>query len=111
MELSAVINALDYIIKKPIQFNKIIIYTDSQYVAGIMKRKDKLTKNNFITKKGNNIQNEDLVKKIIAYIESYNIEFIKVKAHLKKSNEENHNRYVDKLSRKLVRNHIKKITA
>ena len=89
-----------------------MIYTDSQYVYRIPERKDKLKLNEFITKKGNQNQNSDMVKILIGLIESHSIEFVKVKAHQKKNSNsinihENYNSEVDKIARQLVRESVK----
>jgi len=105
MELQAVISAINYI-NENFECNKIEIFTDSQYVTNILIRKEKLTSNDFITKKGNILNNSDLLKQLIEQIEKQDIEFIKVKAHQKIGNGTDFNIYVDKLSRKLVRESI-----
>lgn len=106
MELMAVLNALDYLVKtgnkKPIH-----IYTDSQYVALITERKDKLISAGFITKKGTDVRNADLVNRLIQYIENDSITFIKVKAHQKSNGDENINREVDILVRQILRKQVK----
>ena len=109
MELTAVIESIKYLIKNNQSFNKIKIYTDSQYAEKLSFRKEKLKKKNFITKKGTPIQNVDLVKILIQYIENYELEFIKVKAHQKKTNIINYNIVVDKLCRKIVRQTVKEL--
>jgi ribonuclease HI len=103
MELTAVIKALEFLIKEYYSAEKILVYTDSQYVEQIKHRKEKLIQQNFITGKGAPLQNTDLLKVLIELIEQLNPEFIKVKAHQKKSQEENFNREADMLVRKLVR--------
>lgn len=108
MELVSVIKAFEFIENKDFQYSKIILKSDSQYVIGIQNRKEKLQKTNFITKKGTEIKNKDLVLQLINFIEKLNIEFVKVKAHQKKNSERNINREVDKLSRKIVRDYVKK---
>jgi ribonuclease HI len=108
MEILAVINSIEYVIKEFPDLPSIIIYTDSQYVARIPRRKIKLVSKKFTTNSGNLIQNIDLVEKLIQILGSYNIEFIKVKAHQKASELINYNREVDKLCRKLVRQQINK---
>ncbi|MCD4834899.1 MAG: ribonuclease HI [Bacteroidales bacterium] len=108
MELKAVINAIEYVLKEIQEFKLIRIYTDSQYVERIPFRTEKLLSKDFITKGGNSLQNSDLIKKLIHLIDCANIEFIKVKAHQKVSETPNYNREVDKLSRKLVRQQINK---
>jgi len=108
MELIAVIESIEYVLKEIQEFELIRIYTDSQYVERIPFRADKLVSKDFITKKGKSIQNLDLIQRLITLIETTEIEFIKVKAHQKASDTPNYNREVDKLSRKLVRQQINK---
>lgn len=103
MELMAVIKAIDYIISKQLLFSSIVIFSDSQYVVNIPLRKVKLKASQFITKKGNQIQNYDLIQTLIYQIETYNLKFIKVKAHQKQGDLINYNREVDKLVRHTLR--------
>ncbi len=103
MELTAVIKAIEYISKNFKGVAILNIFSDSQYVVGLTGRKEKLSAHQFITKKGNDIQNADLVKALLSLTECFEIEFIKVKAHQKKDETVNYNIEVDKLSRKLVR--------
>ncbi len=109
MELLSVIKSFEFIENENFEFDKITLKSDSQYVVGIQERKEKLKNNKFITKKGTEIQNKDLVLRLIHYIEKLPIEFIKVKAHQKKTSERNINREVDKISRKIVRDKVKQI--
>ena len=107
MELLAVINAVKYI-NMNIECSEIVIITDSQYVKGIVERKNHLKETNFITKKGNNLHNSDLLTELIYFIENQNLKFTKIKAHQKINPEsENINIEADRLSRKLVRNYLK----
>lgn len=106
MELSAVINVIEYLIEKGLSKLPIIIYTDSQYVEGIERRIPKFQQKKYKTNKGEPIRNEDLVKKLVGFIETTNVSFVKVKAHQKETNTKNYNRFVDKLSRKLVREYV-----
>jgi ribonuclease HI len=107
MELLGVIKAIEYVDEKCKEAS-LMVYTDSQYVHHIPERKEKLKKNQFLTKKGTPIQNEDLVKILISKIDSHDIIFVKVKAH---QNSKHYsagssaafNSEVDKLARKLVR--------
>lgn len=107
MELTAVLKSLEYIAEKQFSYEMINIFTDSQYVVQIEKRKEKLKAKEFRTKSGKDIQNKDLVFDLIDLIESLPVNFIKVKAHLKKTGLRNINREVDKLSRKIVRDYIR----
>ena len=108
MELQAVIKTLEYIENNKLEYKTIIIKSDSQYVVRIRERKEKLKAADFITKKGTPIQNKDLVLQLIHYIESMNLEFVKVKAHQKKTSVRNYNIDVDKRSRQIVRDYVKK---
>ena len=106
MELCGVLNVLDYLKTNNLHYSEIIIYTDSQYVEGIKSRIPKFKLQNYKTKKGVAIKNEDLVRRLVNFIETLNVEFVKVKAHQKETTTKNYNRFVDKLSRKLVRNYV-----
>lgn len=105
MELEAVIRAIQYLETNNILSNSVTIYSDSQYVVGIAVRKEKLKRSEFRTKSNSFIPNVDLIATLIRYLDSCPIEFIKVKAHQKMEGE-NLNRTVDKLARKIVRQHI-----
>ena len=108
MELFAVLKAFEYTQMNKLSFDHIRVFTDSQYVADIENRIVKFISSGFLTKSGKHIQNIDLVKQLIEYIDLLKPKFTKVKAHQKKSNERNINREVDKIARKLVRDEIKK---
>ena len=106
MELIAVIEAIKHAKTIITSSDKIVLYSDSQYVVNIPKRMVRLKQNNFTTKKGISIRNIELIKELINLIQSSDIKFVKVKAHLKKSEIENPNREVDKISRKIVRDFV-----
>jgi len=104
MELSAVISALEFINKKIDASEKSVqIYSDSQYVIGLENRFKKLQKNNFLTAKGIPIANSDFVQTFFQLMNKLDIQFIKVKAHLKNTDQINYNREVDMLVRQMVR--------
>ncbi|MBI5539251.1 MAG: ribonuclease HI [Bacteroidia bacterium] len=103
MELLAVIKAIEFAETNYKNFS-IKIFTDSQYVFRIPERMEKLKINKFITKKGNQLNNNDLLQILITQIENHSIEFVKVKAHQKTESENsNYNSEVDKLAREIVR--------
>ena len=85
MELLAVLKALDFVEKNNKIFSEIEIFSDSQYVVRILERKEKLARNQFLTKAGKPIRNVDLVKLLIEYLDRLPFHFIKVKAHQKKN--------------------------
>lgn len=103
MELTAVIRAIEYAIEH-FKGTQIEIYTDSQYVADLPTRKEKLKTKQFITKKGNELQNTDLLQQLINLMENFPVTFHKVKAHQKTPGIENINREVDIICRQIVRN-------
>lgn len=108
MEMLAVIKSIEYVLEN-ISIKSIIqVYTDSQYVFRIPERAEKLQSNNFITKKGNELNNKDLIQRLIQLLNQHDIHIIKVKAHQKRTNTPNYNRDVDKLSRQIVRKKIHK---
>ena len=105
MELQAVIQSLEYIIEHYGIETPIKLYTDSEYVENLLKRKEKLLKNDFITKKGSNIKHTADIKQFYHLEEKLNITITRVPSHQKKgvSRVSDHNRRVDKLARKLVK--------
>jgi ribonuclease HI len=103
MELSAVIKGMEYIRNNYPRITTIKLFSDSQYVVGLPGRKEKLSAMGFSTKKGNDIQNADLVKELFEQLSTLPVEFIKVKAHQKQGTTFNYNIEADKLSRKMVR--------
>lgn len=103
MEMQAVIQAIKFVDTNYSTNIPIIINSDSQYVVNLVDRKEKLKKNEFMTKKGNPVKNLDLVITLIDQIESHEITFNKIKAHVKDGDTKN--REVDLLVRKLMREH------
>ncbi|WP_462317585.1 ribonuclease H family protein [Marinilabilia sp.] len=107
MELLSVIKAIEFVSKyKPAAGLR--IYTDSQYVCTLPDRLPRLHQSAFRTKKGTLIQNADLLKVFLDLTEKQDVEWVKVKAHQRDGSQQaSHNRFVDKLSRKLVREKTK----
>jgi ribonuclease HI len=103
MELSAVIKGIEYIKNNYPFITTTKLFSDSQYVVGLPARKEKLSASGFSTKKGNAIQNADLIKKLFEHLSTLPVELIKVKAHQKQDATLNYNIEADKLSRKMVR--------
>jgi len=103
MEMQAVIQAIKFVDTNYSTNIPIIINSDSQYVVNLVDRKEKLKKNEFMTRKGNPVKNLDLVITLIDQIETHEITFNKIKAHLKDGDIKN--REVDLLVRKLMREH------
>ena len=110
MELTAVLNALEYIKTHYENITTIKIYTDSQYVTGLPVRKKKIIAADFSVGNGNTMQNADLVKRFFEPLPFLSIELIKIKAHQKRTDVINFNREADMLSRKLLRNVLEDLT-
>ncbi len=109
MELLSAIKSIQYTVKNYSPDTEIRIFTDSQYLARLKERKDKLKSSGFVTKKGTDIGNRDLVSILIDYIEKLNIRFIKVEAHSNIDKKNNLNRTADMLARKIVRAAVKSL--
>ena len=107
MELTAVIKSIEYIRTNYPMLKGIRICSDSQYVTGLPARKENLTANKFVTQNGNSMQNAELVQTLLKQVESFNVEWIKIKAHQKRNETANPNIEVDKLSRRIVREAVK----
>jgi ribonuclease HI len=107
MELTAVLKALEYLEHNHLLTLPVQLYADSQYVINLEKRRAKLESNSYLTKSGQPVRNADLVKKLIGYLDNSVIEFIKVAAHQKKGESVNVNREVDKIARRMIREHLR----
>ena len=105
MELQAVIKSFEYLAKANLLLRVTELYTDSQYVTGLSGRKVKLKAAGFMTRRNMPIPNSDLVRILMEYSEMMNVHFIKVKAH-QKNDDQNSNREVDLLARKIVRERV-----
>jgi ribonuclease HI len=103
MELTAAIQALHYLEANNLVSQEIMLYTDSQYLVRLPERKEKFKSSDYLTRKKQPIANVDLVRIIVSFCDVLPVSFIKVKAHLKPSPEENFNREADMLSRQIVR--------
>ncbi|MBP9187592.1 MAG: hypothetical protein KBE91_05715 [Bacteroidia bacterium] len=103
MELQAIINAVIYLKNSAISFDKIEVYTDSQYAVNLLARNQRLLNNNYLTKKGTSIQNTDLVQALIKLYETTKLTLIKVAAHQQANVQGNYNRKVDMIVRALMR--------
>ena len=103
MELMAVIKAIEYVGNNMNQDIVMRIFTDSQYVMGLQAREGKLVADNFITQKGKELRNPDLLKIFFKLLASHVVHFNKIKAHQKKGYTINYNIVADKLSRSMVR--------
>ena len=109
MELVAVLESLRYLEENYVSSHLIQIYTDSEYVTNLLKRRQKLEQNQFLTKKGHYVANHELVKRFYSYLDKTSIQIFRVPSHQKKGVSEisDFNREVDKLSRKILRKEIR----
>ncbi|MFA6056801.1 MAG: RNase H family protein [Taibaiella sp.] len=109
MELVAVLKSQEFI-KENHAAASVRIITDSQYVTGLLQREAILTSQNFMTKSGKKIANDDLVIRFYKLLKHLDISFIKVKAHQQNADVPYGNREVDLLSRSLVRQAVQELT-
>lgn len=107
MELTAAAKAIAHLQTLEIADQEICIYTDSQYLAGLPHRKSKLLLAGLTSKKNLPLPNADVIHQLFGYLDTLSLTFIKVKSHEKFSGQENYNREVDKLSRKIVRDSVR----
>lgn len=107
MELTAVLKMLEYVEQNHLMTWPIQVYTDSQYVVNLQKRRANLVGKSFLTKRNLPVANVDLVTTFFNLIDRVTIEFMKVQAHQKVSSSENPNRNADKLARAEVRDHLR----
>lgn len=104
MELAAVTEAIAFLNQTKDTIRQIILYTDSQYVAGLMQRKKKLMSTGFITNNNKLLRNDDLIARFYKESENLHLTVIKVKSHQRISQHEKLNSEADRLCRKIVRN-------
>jgi len=86
--------------------SKVIIYTDSQNIAGLPERRSRLEKHNFQTKNNEYIKNYKLYQDFYRLTDILNCELIKVRGHQQKSKKDSIHKIftlVDRASRKALR--------
>ncbi|MFW5916060.1 MAG: RNase H family protein [Bacteroidota bacterium] len=105
MELKAVIKSLEFIQNTWENVSEVEVYTDSEYVKGLLSRRARLADNNYHTVKGKEIRNKALVIQLYEWLEKYDLTMVVIKGHAKKGRSKitDYHRDVDKISRKLVR--------
>ena len=85
---------------------KIIVYTDSQNIAGLLNRRERLEKNDFQSKKGRGMNHAELYRQFFRMTDLLNCEFRKVEGHKKTNQKDNIDRLftlVDRASRNAMR--------
>lgn len=107
MEIQAVIKALEHIQNNFPSIQNINVVSDSQYVVGLIGREARFKEKNFLTNSGNEIRNIDLVRKLLSLNKIFHLQFVKIKAHQKRTEVVNYNIEVDKLCREIVREAVK----
>jgi len=107
MEITAALCALRHIQSTASGNRPIVLFTDSQYLANLPQRKDKLLAAGMRTRKGDILRNRDLLVQLFALLDTLMIAIVKVPSHEKAGNLWNYNREVDKLSRKIVREAVR----
>jgi len=106
MELTAVIKALEYCRQPDSGITHLTLCSDSQYVIGLTGRETRLSSEGFTTKGGKPLPNADLVTELLALSRFFTIEWIKIAAHQRQTENINYNREADMLARKLVRANV-----
>ena len=107
MELTAAVEALRHIESLGLTDRKILVYTDSQYLADLPRRKSKLLKTGLISSNKIPLANADLILQLLRYLGHLSLSLVKVPSHEKENGVHNYNREVDKASRKIVRESIR----
>ncbi len=101
-ELYAILKALRNIEKNKIEFDSIIIYTDSEYsIKSVTEWYKSWEKNNWKNAKGQAVMNQDIIRPLIKILKSYSgkIKFQHVNSHTGKQDFESlSNEMADKLA-------------
>ncbi|SHI93433.1 RNase H [Tangfeifania diversioriginum] len=86
--------------------NAIIVYTDSQNITGLLRRRERLEKNDFRSKNNRLMNNHDLYREFFRVIDEFECEFVKVTGHQPTRGKDKIHRLftlVDRASRKALR--------
>jgi ribonuclease HI len=110
MELTAVIKALEYLQAHHKEIIAIELCSDSQFVLGLLNRKDRLTSSGFTNKAGRALPNADLIKTFFELSARFSIESTKIKAHATRNDSNQFNIEADMQSRKMVREWVRNLT-
>lgn len=103
LELQTLLWALHEI---PASKKKVIIYTDSQNITGLLRRRKRLEKNDYFTNNSRRINNYELYREFFRITDLMECEFVKVRGHQPtKQKDEIHRLFtlVDRASRKALR--------
>lgn len=110
-EIKTAIDSLNFLKIKFDLIKQVEIYTDCQSLCDLLgKRKEKLIKNNFMTRTGKVLQNVDIYKELYSVAQLFEIRIYKIKGHISRSAglslQERIFSVVDKLSRKRLRAYL-----
>ena len=64
-----------------IRCSEVQVYTDSQNIPGLLKRRERLEKNDYCTKSGKLHQHWELYRDFFAWVDSMDIKVIKISGH------------------------------
>ena len=94
----------------PLSVTRLEVYTDSQNIFSLLKRRQRLEQNNFYSKGNKLLNNADLYRDFFRMLEQFQCEFIKVKGHKKSNQKDRVERIftlVDRASRNALRTEIR----
>ena len=102
MELTAAAEALDYVVNQLLcpMHDRVIVYTDSAYLHNCVKQRwyEKWQMNGWKNSKKEPVANRDLWERLITYFECPEVEFVKVKGHAGRTEQEKYNNIVDEMA-------------
>ncbi len=86
--------------------NKVTVYTDSQNILSLQRRRDRFEQNDYRSSNNKQIKNHELYKKFYSIIDKLDCEFFKVRGHKVSSGKDDIDRLftlVDRASRNALR--------
>lgn len=86
--------------------SKITVYTDSQNIIELMRRRDRLEKNNYRSKNNKLLNNHEIYKEFFKLCDQFDCDFIKVRGHKVSNQKDGIDRFftlVDRASRRALR--------
>ena len=108
LELQMLLHAFDTV---PKSTERLEVYTDSQNIISLLKRRRRLEDNNFHSNGGRLLNNAALYREFFRLIDQLHCEFIKVKGHKKTNQKDAVERIftlVDRASRNALRREIRR---
>lgn len=82
LELQTLLWALaEVVLLNPNDITRIIVYTDSQNIVGLPKRRAKLEGQNYFSRNGKLLNHSELYQEFFRFMDRLNCRFIKVKGH------------------------------